>query len=46
MKLKLQLILLLLFLNLISYGQQNTSFEKWSWLIGEWKGDGSGKPGQ
>ncbi|MDP4209903.1 MAG: hypothetical protein Q8928_13910 [Bacteroidota bacterium] len=29
-----------------SYGQQSSCWEKWNWLIGEWKGEGSGKPGQ
>ena len=27
-------------------GQQNTAWEKWAWLIGAWKGEGSGEPGQ
>ena len=26
-------------------GQQNPSWEKWSWLIGSWTGEGSGQPG-
>jgi hypothetical protein len=28
------------------YGQQNSKWEKWNWLTGEWKGEGAGKPGQ
>ena len=28
------------------FGQQNSSWVKWAWLIGEWKGEGSGEPGQ
>jgi len=28
------------------YGQQNTIWSKWKWLIGEWKGEGSGQPGK
>jgi len=27
------------------YGQQNPNWEKWSWLIGQWVGEGSGQPG-
>jgi hypothetical protein len=27
-------------------GQQNQAWEKWNWLIGNWKGQGSGQPGQ
>lgn len=33
----------------IFYGciaQQNPNWEKWDWLIGDWKGEGSGQPGQ
>jgi hypothetical protein len=29
----------------VSFGQQNDSWNKWSWLIGEWTGEGSGQPG-
>jgi len=29
-----------------SYGQQNSNWDKWNWLMGEWKGEGSGQPGQ
>ncbi|MGD0583949.1 MAG: hypothetical protein ABR974_13510 [Bacteroidales bacterium] len=27
-------------------GQENSKWDKWSWLMGAWKGEGSGKPGQ
>ena len=27
-------------------GQQNKTWEKWNWLIGEWIGEGSGEPGK
>jgi hypothetical protein len=27
-----------------SFGQQNASWTKWTWLIGEWKGEGNGEP--
>ena len=29
-----------------SFCQQVTAWSKWSWLIGEWKGEGNGQPGQ
>jgi dipeptidyl aminopeptidase/acylaminoacyl peptidase len=28
------------------FGQQNEIWNKWTWLMGEWVGDGSGQPGQ
>ena len=28
-----------------SFAQQNTTWAKWQWLIGEWQGEGAGKPG-
>ena len=28
------------------FGQQETTWEKWSWLMGEWIGEGDGQPGQ
>lgn len=28
------------------FGQQNSTWDKWSWLVGEWAGEGSGQPGQ
>lgn len=30
----------------MSFGQQDTTWQKWNWLIGDWVGEGSGKPGQ
>ncbi len=27
-------------------GQQSSVWDKWNWLIGDWKGEGSGQPGQ
>jgi len=30
----------------MSFGQQSASWDKWSWLIGEWVGEGNGQPGQ
>ena len=26
-------------------GQQNSTWNQWNWLIGDWAGEGSGKPG-
>lgn len=46
MKIRLALITTFLVLITICYGQQNINWDKWSWLIGEWKGEGSGQPGQ
>lgn len=28
------------------YGQQSSPWTKWTWLMGEWKGEGAGNPGQ
>lgn len=28
-----------------SFGQQNPNWDKWSWLLGEWTGEGTGQPG-
>jgi len=28
------------------FSQQTSTWAKWQWLIGEWKGEGSGQPGQ
>jgi hypothetical protein len=46
MKTKLALIATFLVLTAICYGQQNPNWDKWSWLMGEWKGEGGGQPGQ
>jgi len=45
---KIKLFLLITFLALVSNGfaQSNSTWNNWSWLIGEWKGEGSGQPGQ
>jgi hypothetical protein len=40
------LALALLLLTSISFGQQDTTWQKWSWLTGDWVGQGSGTPGQ
>ncbi len=46
MKVKLILTIALLGFLTTSFGQQNSTWEKWNWLIGEWVGEGSGEPGQ
>jgi len=46
MKTKLILAIALFSLVSNSFAQQNTAWANWSWLIGEWKGEGSGQPGQ
>lgn len=46
MKTKIFLILALSGLFTASFGQQSDIWNKWSWLTGEWIGEGSGQPGQ
>jgi hypothetical protein len=46
MKTKLYLMIVLFVMAVNSYGQQSSSWSKWSWMIGEWKGVGSGEPGR
>ena len=46
MKTKLYLTIGLLALITTCFGQQTSSWKKWSWLIGEWKGEGAGEPGK
>ncbi|MDR2497250.1 MAG: hypothetical protein LBD21_09015 [Tannerellaceae bacterium] len=46
MKIKLLLSATLCALTIACLGQQSTSWERWTSLIGEWKGEGSGQPGQ
>lgn len=45
---KSKMMLLVLFLGFVSAcsGQQESEWQKWEWLIGNWKGEGSGQPGQ
>ena len=43
---KLFLTLGLAALMTTAFAQQNQPWEKWSWLMGDWKGEGSGQPGQ
>ncbi len=30
----------------ISFAQQDTTWSKWNWLVGDWVGEGGGTPGQ
>jgi hypothetical protein len=46
MKTKLILAATLLALTVTCFGQQNLTRNNWTWLMGEWKGEGSGQPGQ
>lgn len=45
MKAKFLYLLVLITSCTLSFGQQNAAWNKWSWLIGDWKGEGSGQPG-
>ena len=45
MKLKFFFLITFFFLMFNSFAQQNTAWTNWSWLMGEWKGEGSGQPG-
>ena len=46
MKTLIRLVLVSSFFILTAVSQSNPNWGKWSWLIGEWTGEGSGKPGQ
>ena len=46
MKTKLLLCATLLSLTVMCFGQQDSTVDNWSWLMGEWKGEGIGNPGQ
>jgi hypothetical protein len=46
MKTKLYLTASLFMIMTTCFGQQTASWTKWSWLVGEWKGEGSGEPGK
>jgi len=36
----------ILFISQVYSQEKSTSWSKWTWLIGEWKGEGNGQPGQ
>jgi len=46
MKKILALIIALLAISSISFGQQKLSWDNWNWLMGTWIGEGGGQPGQ
>ena len=46
MKARLYLLIGFFALATNSFGQKSTSWAKWTWLMGEWKGEGSGEPGK
>ncbi len=46
MKSKLYLTALLVMGITTCVAQQTATWEKWSWLMGQWKGEGNGQPGQ
>lgn len=45
---KNKIILIIAFTGFLTncYAQQSYTWDKWSWLMGEWIGEGSGQPGQ
>jgi hypothetical protein len=45
MRIRLALILALSGILSASFGQTNDSWIKWSWLTGDWVGEGTGQPG-
>lgn len=36
----------ILFISQVYSQEKSTSWSKWTWLIGEWQGEGNGQPGQ
>jgi hypothetical protein len=46
MKTKLILTIALFGVFTYCFGQQNSKWDQWNWLMGEWVGEGSGQPGQ
>src|SRR5882672_8896365 len=46
MKIKFIFTIGLLAILTTCFGQKNDPWIKWSWLIGEWKGEGDGQPGK
>jgi len=43
---KIIIISVLFFITSVGFSQQNTTWAKWDWLMGDWIGEGSGQPGQ
>lgn len=46
MKNKFFLLIILAAFSFNSFAQSTAAWNNWSWLVGEWKGEGSGQPGQ
>jgi hypothetical protein len=46
MKSKLIALISLLAVTSYSFAQKNNAWDKWNWLMGTWKGEGSGEPGK
>ena len=46
MRIKIFLLIAIIAASFQSFAQQNTTWDNWSRLMGEWKGEGSGQPGQ
>jgi hypothetical protein len=46
MKTKFLMVTLFFGIASIMSAQQKTTWGKWDWLIGDWKGEGAGQPGQ
>jgi hypothetical protein len=46
MKSKLVLFVALLAFTSVSFAQQNSTWDKWNWVMGKWTGEGSGEPGK
>jgi hypothetical protein len=46
MKAKILFTATLFVLTIFCFGLQGSTWDKWNWLIGEWKGEGRGQPGQ
>ena len=46
MKMKRLLTAALLIATVTCFGQKSTTWDNWNWLLGEWKGEGGGQPGQ
>ena len=40
------LFIFMILLSATTFAQQPAKWDKWQWLVGNWKGEGEGKPGQ
>jgi hypothetical protein len=46
MKTKLLITVILFVLTITCFGQHSPAKDNWTWLMGNWQGEGSGRPGQ